>query len=194
MRKFGNRYYRKIGKTTDYNAQRFAHAIRSRGINARVIKNAKGSSIFVAPKLRRMPIKKPVLRRFNKENKDDALEKMIAKQLGLTQEELAEKIEIADFNDSFESDDEEWFEEAGMDFDPTKEFSFKALQDRQKRKLEAEEMQKLEEAEEEEKEGWVYEDDDQQTQLDHNTFFEMLNTNPITPQYQDWIQSQPVEY
>ena len=24
--------------------------------------------------------------------------------------------------------------------------------------------------------GWVYEDDDQQTQLDHNTFFDMLDT------------------
>ena len=50
-RKFGNRYYRKLGKTTDHNARRLAHVIRSRGVNARVIKNAKGSSIFVAPRI-----------------------------------------------------------------------------------------------------------------------------------------------
>ena len=40
--------------------------------------------------------------------------------------------------------------------------------------------------------GWVYEDDNIQTQLDHNTFFEMLDKNPITTQYAEWIQEQDV--
>jgi len=30
--------------------------------------------------------------------------------------------------------------------------------------------------------GWVYEDDDQQTQLDHNTFFEFVENNPVVIQ------------
>ena len=42
--------------------------------------------------------------------------------------------------------------------------------------------------------GWVYEDDQQQTQLDHNVFFEMLCENPITPEYAEYIQSRPIEY
>ena len=42
--------------------------------------------------------------------------------------------------------------------------------------------------------GWVYEDDQQQTQLDHNVFFEMLCENPITPEYAEYIQSRPIQY
>ena len=30
--------------------------------------------------------------------------------------------------------------------------------------------------------GWVFENDDQQTQLDHNTFFEFVENNPIAIQ------------
>ena len=30
--------------------------------------------------------------------------------------------------------------------------------------------------------GWVYEDDDEQTQLDHNTFFEFVENNPVVIQ------------
>ena len=30
--------------------------------------------------------------------------------------------------------------------------------------------------------GWVFEDDDQQTQLDHNTFFEFVENNPVVIQ------------
>ena len=48
MRKFGNRYYRKLGKTSDVYARRIAQNIRNRGVNARVVKNAKGSTVFVA--------------------------------------------------------------------------------------------------------------------------------------------------
>ena len=50
MRKFGNRYYRKLGKTSDVYARRIAQNIRNRGVNARVVKNAKGSTVFVAPR------------------------------------------------------------------------------------------------------------------------------------------------
>ena len=30
--------------------------------------------------------------------------------------------------------------------------------------------------------GWVFENDDQQTQLDHNTFFEFVEKNPVVIQ------------
>ena len=30
--------------------------------------------------------------------------------------------------------------------------------------------------------GWVFEDDEQQTQLDHNTFFEFVENNPVVIQ------------
>ena len=30
--------------------------------------------------------------------------------------------------------------------------------------------------------GWVFENDDQQTQLDHNTFFEFVENNPVVIQ------------
>ena len=52
LRKFGNRYYRQLGKTNHNRAVKVAEAIRSKGINARVVRSKSGSKVFTAPKLR----------------------------------------------------------------------------------------------------------------------------------------------
>ena len=71
------------------------------------------------------------VRVFNKEKDEDELERMVREQLGLTEDD----VEIMEFNAGFQddNDDEQWWEE-DFGFDPTKEFTFEAIQEKQIRK------------------------------------------------------------
>lgn len=71
------------------------------------------------------------IRVFNKEKDEDELERMVREQLGLTEDD----VEILEFNAGFQDDnddDEQWWEE-DFGYDPTKEFTFEAIQEKQMR-------------------------------------------------------------
>lgn len=51
-RKFGNRYYKRLGKSSHSRAVNVADVLRNRGLNARVVRSKSGSTVFFAPKIR----------------------------------------------------------------------------------------------------------------------------------------------
>jgi len=64
-KKFGKRYYSRLGKGNHDRVVNVAADLRSRGINARVIRNKSGSTIYVAPTYNR---KNPVAVKISKSN------------------------------------------------------------------------------------------------------------------------------